>query len=170
MINKCLHVCLNKRPVDCTKRLKAIFQQLYRDFMIPDKTIPFVFMHFEMSEQMYDVKLMADMRKFFFKPETEKMVYEKLRTYFLSEFNKMCPKYSKAKLSEPTYQDMPQDLEEVYGGSCKDDEVQQQRIQMIKETHGKMKQFIKKRIKFRKYPNKKSINVYVLEEANKLLN
>lgn len=41
---------------------------------------------------------------------------------------------------------------------------------MIKETHGKMKQFIKKRIKFRKFPNKKSINVYVLEEANKLLN
>lgn len=33
-----------------------------------------------------------------------------------------------------------------------------------------MKQFIKKRIKFRKFPNKKSINVYVLEEANKLLN
>lgn len=117
LINKCLHVCLNKRPVDCTKRLKAIFQQLYRDFMIPDKTIPFVFMHFEMSEQMYDVKLMADMRKFFFKPETEKLVYEKLRTYFLSEFNKMCPKYSKtaAKLSEPTYQDMPQDLDEMYG-------------------------------------------------------
>jgi len=36
--------------VECTKRLKAIFQQLYRDFMIPDKTIPFVFMHFEMNE------------------------------------------------------------------------------------------------------------------------
>jgi hypothetical protein len=46
---------------------------------------------------MYDVKLMADIRKFFFKPEMEKLVYEKLRTYFLAEFNKMCPKYSLQK-------------------------------------------------------------------------
>ena len=72
--------------------------------MIPDKTIPFVFMHFEMTEQMYDVKLMADIRKFFFKPEVEKHIYEKMRTYFLSEFNKMCPKYSLNHLSdEPAY-------------------------------------------------------------------
>ncbi len=40
--------------------------------MIPDKTIPFVFIHFEMSEQMYDLKLFADQRKFFFKPELER--------------------------------------------------------------------------------------------------
>ena len=98
LINKCLHVSLNNRPVESTKRLKAIFQQLYRDFMIPDKTIPFVFIHFQMSDQIYDLKLQADLRKFFFKPELERLVYEKLRSHFLSEFNKMCPKYTPDEL------------------------------------------------------------------------
>ena len=68
--------------------------------MIPDKTIPFVFMHFEMNEQMYDLKLMADMRKFFFKPELEKLIYEKMRSHFLSEFNKSCPKYTPNELTK----------------------------------------------------------------------
>lgn len=67
--------------------------------MIPDKTIPFVFMHFEMNEQMYDLKLMADMRKFFFKPDTERQVYEKMRSHFLGEFNRLCPKCSLANTS-----------------------------------------------------------------------
>ena len=51
--------------------------------MIPERTIPFVFVHVEMSEQQYDLKLLADVRKFFFKPEVEKQIYEKMRSYFL---------------------------------------------------------------------------------------
>ena len=83
LISKCLHVYVNNRPVESTKRLKAIFQQLYRDFMIPDKTIPFVLMHIETSISNYDIKLLADVRKFFFKPDVEKIVYEKIRSLFL---------------------------------------------------------------------------------------
>lgn len=54
---------------------------------------------------MFDLKLMADMRKFFFKPEIEKLVYEKLRSHFLSEFNKMCPKYSISQFGDGDFID-----------------------------------------------------------------
>ena len=94
LMTKCLHINLNKRPVEGTKRLNWIFMSLYRDFMIPEKTVPFVFIHFEMDHSQYDIKLQADLRKFFFKPEIEKQIYEKLRSYFLQEFNKRCPSYN----------------------------------------------------------------------------
>jgi hypothetical protein len=163
LIGKCLHVCLNRRPVESTKRLKAIFQQLYRDFMIPDRTIPFVFVHFEMSENMYDIKLQADMRKFFFKPELERQVYEKMRSYFLSEFNKMCPKYTKDELERglPEYQSDQEDAVSSDSGEPRQSHMSEQ----IEEAKGKIKKFITKRIKFRQFPHKKKVNVYVLEST-----
>eukprot|EP00347_Sterkiella_histriomuscorum_P011976 403370378 len=75
------------RPVESTKRLKAIYQHLYKDFMIPDKTLPFALINIETSILNYDLKLKADMRKFFFKPETEKQIYELLRASTLQRFN-----------------------------------------------------------------------------------
>lgn len=36
----------------------------------------------------------------------------------------------------------------------------------IEEAKGKMKKFIKKRIKFRKYPHKRAVNVYVIDNSD----
>ena len=55
--------------------------------MIPDKTLPLVIVHVETHYQNFDLKLMADQRKFFFKPETERLIYERLRSSFLQRFN-----------------------------------------------------------------------------------
>ncbi|CDW74833.1 mismatch repair endonuclease pms2-like [Stylonychia lemnae] len=49
LVYKYLHVFLNGRPSECTKRFKAIFYQLYLDFMIDPKTIPFVLIHIEIQ-------------------------------------------------------------------------------------------------------------------------
>jgi hypothetical protein len=62
------HTFLNNRPVEATKKLKYIFINLYKDFKIPDQTIAIVFMNIEAQEQVYDLKLQADIRKFFFNP------------------------------------------------------------------------------------------------------
>ena len=63
--------------------------------MIGDKNIPFALVHVETHYLNYDLKLLADIRKFFFKPEAEKQIYEKLRSQFLQRFNQICPKYTK---------------------------------------------------------------------------
>lgn len=36
----------------------------------------------------------------------------------------------------------------------------------IEQAKGKIKKFIKKKIKFRKYPNKRGVNVYVLDDGS----
>ena len=57
LVYKYLHVFLNGKPCESTKRFKAIFYQLYLDFMIDQKTIPFVLVHIESAPQHYDIKL-----------------------------------------------------------------------------------------------------------------
>lgn len=151
--------------------------------MIPDKTIPFVFIHFEMSEQMYDLKLFADQRKFFFKPELERQVYEKLRSHFLAEFNKLCPKYSADDLERGIPEDYPESGEEgdedarkppSKNGGQKKAQLEEitlsnkgsEMLLQIEQAKGKIKKFIKKKIKFRKYPHKRGVNVYVLDDGS----
>lgn len=152
--------------------------------MIPDKTIPFVFVHFEMAEHMYDLKLFADLRKFFFKPEVERQVYEKLRSYFLAEFNRLCPKYSaddleQKRLSENDlvsgddddyYDDQRKNLQDVSNKKQQLEEITlsnkgSEMLLQIEQAKGKMKKFIKKKIKFRKYPHKRGVNVYILDDG-----
>jgi len=36
----------------------------------------------------------------------------------------------------------------------------------IEQAKGKIKKFIKKKIKFRKYPHKRGVNVYVLDDGS----
>ncbi|CDW73097.1 dna mismatch repair protein [Stylonychia lemnae] len=114
---KQFHLFLNERPVEGTKRLKGVFQQLYKDFMIPEKTIPFVFVHIETHHTNYDLKLMADQRKFFFKPESEKLIYEKLRSFFLQKFNQLCPKYTDEQIKQCIKQQGMYDAKSNYSQS-----------------------------------------------------
>ena len=46
-------------------------------------------MHVKAQPETFDLKLTADMRKFFFKPQLEDEIYEKLKSLLWSTFNKM---------------------------------------------------------------------------------
>jgi hypothetical protein len=39
-------------------------------------------------------------------------------------------------------------------------------LMQIEQAKGKIKKFIKKKIKFRKYPHKRGVNVYVLDDGS----
>jgi hypothetical protein len=54
---KNFHIFLNKWPAECTKQLKYIFYNLYKKFKVPKDTVPYVFMHVEMNENAFDIKL-----------------------------------------------------------------------------------------------------------------
>eukprot|EP00347_Sterkiella_histriomuscorum_P000590 403375263 len=201
---QCIHMYVNGRPVESTKRMKAIFQQLYRDFMIAEKTIPFVFMSIETTHQNYDLKLQADIRKFFFKPEIEKNVYEKIRSLFLQRFNQMCPLYTDEQIFKRQQADLEiqGDSQEIFDYNSQGYKQQSQEIQeiksfqeiqeirnnplrqvqmytapggedptkffpeqnIIKVSPSVMKKKLKK-LKYRKYPLKKLVNVYVISNS-----
>ena len=57
LIKKCLHIYLNGRPTQATKRFCACFYDLYKDFKIPPQTIPFVCINIIAKEDAYDIKL-----------------------------------------------------------------------------------------------------------------
>ena len=46
-------------------------------------------MHVKAQPETYDLKLQADLRKFFFKPAMENKIYEKLKSFLWSYFNKL---------------------------------------------------------------------------------
>lgn len=60
-----------------------------------------------LKEETFDIKLANDMIKFYFKPQFEKRMYELLRTYLWSLFNKLAmdnsfnPKIKAGKKMEP---------------------------------------------------------------------
>jgi len=45
-------------------------------------------MHIILEPKFYDLKIMADLRKFFFKPQIEEQVVEKIKASLWSIFNK----------------------------------------------------------------------------------
>jgi hypothetical protein len=67
-----MHIFLNGRPADSTKKLKNIFYNIYKRFKIPEHTFPYVFLHAEIHENSYELKLHPDFRKFFFRTDIEK--------------------------------------------------------------------------------------------------
>ncbi|CDW79235.1 dna mismatch repair protein [Stylonychia lemnae] len=178
---ECLHIYINNKPVESTKRMKAIFQQLYRDFMIADKTIPFVLMNIEMSHQSYDLKLQADIRKFFFKPEIEKVVYEKIRSLFLQRFNKIqqqdiqeIPGFDQEEQKFQS-QEESQQLNQYFNNNellnsenqyeqYEDQSLHYPKQQIIKVSKSVLKKKLKK-LKYRKYPLKRLVNVYVISNS-----
>lgn len=89
LIKKCLHTILNGRFGQATKRFHAVFYDLYRDFKIPPQTIPFVVIEIQAKDESFDIKLLGDQRKFYFKPQYEKMMYEKMRFFLWTYFNKL---------------------------------------------------------------------------------
>ena len=65
---RCFQFFVNGRPCYPAKKLTAIVQDLYKDFKIPNATFPYFLMHVTLDAKYYDLKVYADMRKFFFKP------------------------------------------------------------------------------------------------------
>ena len=68
LVKKCLLTFLNGRPAAATQRFHAVFYDLYKDFQIPPQTIPFVCINVICAESAFDIKILGDMRKFYFKP------------------------------------------------------------------------------------------------------
>ena len=61
--------------------------------MIAEESFPYLLMHVKAQPETFDLKLTADMRKFFFKPQLEDEIYEKLKSLLWSTFNKMQVQY-----------------------------------------------------------------------------
>ena len=69
--------------------MRQIVANLYKDFRVADSAIPYFLMHFKAQSDFFHLKLKADMRKFFFKPKDENKIYEKLKAFLWSYFNKI---------------------------------------------------------------------------------
>jgi hypothetical protein len=90
---RCFQLFLNHRPALGTMRLRNIIGDLYKDFRVADSAIPYFLLHIKAHPDTYDLKLSADLRKFFFKPNIENKIYEKLRSYLWSHFNKISAQF-----------------------------------------------------------------------------
>lgn len=64
-------------------------QNLYKDFRVAETAVPYFLMHVKAVPDAFDIKLQADMLKFFFKPKIEMTILEKLKSYLWSKFNKI---------------------------------------------------------------------------------
>jgi hypothetical protein len=53
------------------KKLRFIAMDLYKDFKVAEQAIPYILMHVKAPPNLYDLKVHADLRKFFFKPHLE---------------------------------------------------------------------------------------------------
>ena len=62
---------------------------LYRDFMISEETFPYILMHVKAQPETFDLKLVAAMRKFFFKPHLEEATFEKLKSLMWGTFSRL---------------------------------------------------------------------------------
>lgn len=52
---------------------------LYKDFKVAEAAIPYILIHVKAPPNFYDLKVHADMRKFFFKPHLEQRIFEQIR-------------------------------------------------------------------------------------------
>jgi hypothetical protein len=62
---------------------------LYRDFKVAQESIPYILIHVKSPPNLYDLKVHADLRKFFFKPHMEDTVFEQIRAFLWDKFNRM---------------------------------------------------------------------------------
>ena len=57
------HSFLNGRPVDIQARIKTIFFDIYGEFKVGEKAMPFVLVHLETDDhEDYDLRVNLDMR------------------------------------------------------------------------------------------------------------
>lgn len=89
LIRKCLHLFMNGRRAHGTYRLYACFYDLFRDFKTPNNALPFVVFDIEAPVTVFDIKVMGEYRKFYFKPQYEKPIYEAIRAHLWSEFGSL---------------------------------------------------------------------------------
>ena len=89
MAPRTFQLFLNYRPAEGGKNLRNIIHSLYKDFSIASEAIPYFLMHVRAQPETYDLRLQADIRKFFFKPVLEQRVMEKLKSFLWSYFNKL---------------------------------------------------------------------------------
>eukprot|EP00347_Sterkiella_histriomuscorum_P014588 403360310 len=135
--------------------------------MIDHKTIPFVLVHIESAPQNYDIKLQADQRKLFFKPEIEKQVYEKIRSLFFQRFNQICPIYSSQQLEEKASPSKEFNFSAAGNNPFMKTSKQPKFVQIqerVKVSKGEFKQQLKK-IKRKRFKFDKVFNVYVVSNS-----
>ena len=52
------HSFMNARPVEIQTRIKSVFFELYSEYKVGEKSMPFVIMHFETkNNDQYEIKL-----------------------------------------------------------------------------------------------------------------
>jgi len=68
--------------------MHGIIADLYKDFRVTNGAIPYFLMHVIADVKSYDIKVYADLRKFFFKPHMEDMIFEKIKSTLWSLFNR----------------------------------------------------------------------------------
>jgi len=57
------HTFINGRPCDIQTRVKTVFFEIYGEFKVADKAMPFVILHFETDDlDSYDLHLSLDVR------------------------------------------------------------------------------------------------------------
>lgn len=70
LTRKTLHHFLNHKPVDLPMPFKTMFYELYGDFKVNPRCLPFVFLHFLIeNDNLYDIINGLDMRLVRFKAE-----------------------------------------------------------------------------------------------------
>jgi len=90
MVKNNFFIFLNGKPARATQRFDSVFYDLYRDFKIPPRTIPLAILNIKAEDDAYFLILHGDgLRKFYFKPEYEKRIYELLRSFLWKLFNKL---------------------------------------------------------------------------------
>ena len=108
---RCFQLYLNNRPCLAPRKLRWIISDLYRDWKVPDQTIPYFLMHIKAEHDTYDLKVTADMRKIFFKPHNEESLNEKIKSSLWSIFNKLTTneeslRITDSKVTDHNYQSL----------------------------------------------------------------
>jgi len=101
-----------------------------------------VVLDLKMTTDAFDIKISGDIRKFYFKPQYEKRMYELLRTHLWSLFNKLAmdkefcpllkpgrsmevfkPKKEEHRIDKKTYKIAKPDIEHIEIDNMNDDDI-----------------------------------------------
>ena len=76
---------LNNRPVDMPKKMRALFNEIYRQFNTGMS--PIIILSLQVEDDNYDINASPDKREIFLKNERE--VLDKLREHLMDFFEKI---------------------------------------------------------------------------------
>lgn len=78
---------MNARPVEIQTRIKSVFFELYSEYKVAEKSMPFVIMHFETNNNdQYEIKLQLDIRTIHFSPKLQAELWQEIRTHCKNAF------------------------------------------------------------------------------------